>query len=92
MAIRSFRHKGLEKFWNGGDAKGIRPDLVDRVRRRLTALDATEDLKELNMPGFRLHRLEGKPTRYALTVNGPWRITFEWQDGEAVKIDLEQYH
>lgn len=41
---------------------------------------------------WRLHRLHTKPERYALDVNGPWRITFEWQDGEALRVDLEQYH
>ncbi|HEY2290733.1 MAG TPA: type II toxin-antitoxin system RelE/ParE family toxin [Thermoanaerobaculia bacterium] len=44
------------------------------------------------MPGWRLHQLQGKPTRYALAVNGLWRITFEWEDGNALHVDLEQYH
>jgi proteic killer suppression protein len=44
------------------------------------------------MQGWRLHPLQGKPTRYALAVNGPWRITFEWEDGDALRVDLEQYH
>lgn len=90
--IQSFRHRGLAKFWNKGDPKGGRADLADRVRRRLTALDAAQDLRELAMPGLGLHRLHGEPTRFAVDVNGPWRITFEWQDGNALRVDLEQYH
>ena len=90
--IRSFRHKGLARLWNEGDPKGVRGDLIERVRRRLTALNAVQNLRELSMPGWRLHRLRGKPARYALSVNGPWRITFEWEDGEALRLDLEQYH
>lgn len=90
--IRSFRHKGLARLWNQGDPKGIRADLSNRVRRRLTALDAARDLRELGLPGWRLHRLQGKPTRFAISVNGPWRITFEWEDGDAFRVDLEQYH
>jgi len=90
--IRSFRHKGLARLWNANDPKGIRPDLVDRVRMRLTALQGAEDPKDLDLPGWRLHRLHGKPERYALAVNGPWRITFEWDDGDALRVDLEQYH
>lgn len=90
--IRSFRHKGLARLWNQGDPKGVRGDLVDRVRRRLTAIDAAQDLGELNLPGWRLHRLHGKPMRFALSVNGPWRLTFEWDDGDAFRVDLEQYH
>lgn len=90
--IRSFRHKGLARLWNEGDERGVRADLLVRVRQRLTALDAAQDLRDLAMPGWRLHPLKGSPRRYALAVSGPWRITFEWEDGEAVRVDLEQYH
>ena len=90
--IQSFRSKGLEKLWNKGDPKGVRSDLLDRVRRRLTALDAAQVLRELDLPGWRLHQLHGEPVRYALSVNGPCRITFEWEDGDALRVDLEQYH
>lgn len=90
--IQSFRHKGLARLWNKGDAKGVRADLRDRVRRLLTALDAAQEVRELGMPGFGCHPLQGKPQRFALSVNGPWRITFEWEDGDALRVDLEQYH
>lgn len=90
--IRSFRHKGLARLWSRNDPKGIRPDLVRRVRHRLTALQSAQELRELDVPGWRLHRLHTKPERYALDVNGPWRITFDWEDGEALRVDLEQYH
>ena len=53
--IQSFRHKGLEKLWNEGDPRGVGADLLDRVRARLTALNAVQDLRELSMPGWRLH-------------------------------------
>lgn len=92
--IRSFKSKGLARFWNSGDPRAVRSDLRARVQRRLTALDAARDLRELGMPGlgFGLHPLQGKPRRYAISVNGPWRITFEWEDGDALRVDLEQYH
>jgi proteic killer suppression protein len=90
--IRSFLHKGLAALWNKGDHKGIRGDLLDRVRRRLTALDTAQTLRELEIPGWRLHQLHGEPVRHAIAVNGPWRITFEWEDGDALRVDLEQYH
>jgi toxin HigB-1 len=90
--IRSFRHKGLAKLWNERDPKGVRSDLLVRVQRLLTALDGAQDLRELDMPGWKLHKLHGEPVRYALSVNAPWRITFEWEDGEAIRVDLEQYH
>jgi proteic killer suppression protein len=46
----------------------------------------------MNVPGFDFHRLKGKPVRYTVPVNGPWCITFEWADTDAVGVDLEQYH
>lgn len=58
----------------------------------LNALHVASKLGDLNVPGFDPHRLRGKPTRYAIKVNGPFRITFEWIDGDAWRVDLEQYH
>lgn len=90
--IRSFRHKGLAALYRGDNPKGIRPDLVERCRARLSALRSARELTDLHIPGLRFHVLHGKPKRYAIAVNGPWRITFEWQTGEAWRVDLEQYH
>jgi len=55
-------------------------------------LDQAESLMDLKVPGFNFHGLLGEPTRYSIHVNGPWCITFEWEDGDALKIDIEQYH
>jgi len=48
-------------------------------------------LPELDIPSFAFHRLQGKPVRYSLKVNGNFRITFAWQKG-AIDVDLEDYH
>jgi proteic killer suppression protein len=90
--IRSFVHRGLAGYHRTGASRRIRPDLIARVRRRLAALDTATRLEELDVPGFGFHRLRGKPQRFSLWVNGPWRITFEWIDGDAWRVDLEQYH
>ena len=90
--IKSFRHKGLAQLFKENNATGLRADLVKRCRRRLMALDVAESLVDLNVPGFNFHRLQGKPKRYSIHVNGPWTITFEWIDGSAWRVDLEQYH
>ncbi len=58
----------------------------------LDVLDAAVSPRSVALPGFELHRLRGhKPTRYSIHVNGPWCITFEFRDGDAHKVDLEQY-
>ncbi|HTU54980.1 MAG TPA: type II toxin-antitoxin system RelE/ParE family toxin [Acetobacteraceae bacterium] len=90
--IASFRHKGLRVLFMENDASGVRPDLAERCRYRLAALNRASRLEDVRVPGWRLHALQGQPKRWALAVNGPWRITFEWIDGDALRVDLEQYH
>lgn len=90
--IRSFRHKGLARLWCDNDRRAVRADLVVRVRRRLAALNAATSATELKVPGFDFHPLRGKPNRYSIHVNGPFCITFEWAEGDAWRVDLEQYH
>jgi proteic killer suppression protein len=55
-------------------------------------MDQAIDLEELNIPGFNFHGLAGRSKRYSINVNGPWCVTFEWNKGDAIKVDLEQYH
>lgn len=91
--IQSFRHKGLAALYRAGRSAKVRPDLQPRALRRLDALNAAKVLDDLDVPGFDFHPLKGhKPTRYSLHVNGPWCITFEWAEGNALRVDLEQYH
>ena len=90
--IKSFRHKGLAELFEKGHSTKIRQDMQRRILRRIEALDQAELLTELNIPGFNFHSLHGKPKRYSIHVNGPWCITFEWRKGNALRVDLEQYH
>ena len=91
--IRSFRHRGLARLWNEDDGRGIPSELLERIRRTLAALDAALSLFDLRLPGWRLHRLRGNASgRLALSVNGPWRLTFEWIEDDVWRLDLEQYH
>ncbi len=90
--VQSFRHKGLAELFERGVSRKVRQDLQSRALRRLDALDQAEKLTDLSVPGFNFHGLQGKPKRYSVHVNGPWCITFEWEDGDALNINLEQYH
>ena len=90
--IKSFKHKGLAELFERGRSRKVRQDLQSRSLRRLDALDQAESLTDLNVPGFNFHGLRGMPKRYSIHVNGPWSITFEWEDGDALTIDLDQYH
>ena len=90
--IASFKHKGLVELFERGHSRRVGSDLQRRCLRRLEVLDHAESLTDLNVPGFNFHGLQGVPKRYSIHVNGPWCITFEWQDGDALRVDLEQYH
>jgi len=89
--VKSFRSKALMGLWEKGTSAGIRPDLRKRIENRLEVLDSALLLSDLT--GFGTHPLKGtSPQRYSMAVNGPWRITFEFRDGDAYLVDLEQYH
>ena len=90
--IESFRHKGLQELFEKGSSPKIQKALVERVLRRLDAIDTAKSPEALNVPGFDFHGLQGKPKRYSVHVDGRWCITFEWQGENAVKVDLENYH
>jgi len=90
--IISINHKGLSELFERGRSSKVKQDLQSRALRRLDALDQAESLTELNIPGFNFHGLQGRPKRYSIHVNGPWCITFEWNDGDALKVNFEQYH
>lgn len=90
--IKSFKHKGLSELYERGSSPRVWQDLQLRCLRRLDALEQADLLTDLNVPGFKFHGLHGAPKRYSLHVNGPWRITFEWEEGEVFRVNLEQYH
>jgi proteic killer suppression protein len=91
--IRSFRHKGLQKFFETGIRAGIQPHHAKRLRMQLAALDTAQSLEDMDIPGFRLHPLKGvDKRRWSIWVNGNWRITFEFTDGHAYVLDYEDYH
>jgi proteic killer suppression protein len=90
--IDSFRSKALRELWEDDKRRGLRPDLVERVLDRLTLLHNAAELGDVNVVGARLHGLRGKPRRYAVWVNKNWRVTFGWEDGYAIDVDLEDYH
>ena len=91
--IKSFKHKGLERLFIKGRASGVQADYVPRITLILDAIDAAEQVKELDLPGLRLHRLKGdKRNLWSVRVSANWRITFEFEDGDAYILDLEDYH
>jgi proteic killer suppression protein len=91
--IKSFRHKGLRRLYESGSTSGVQDSHAKRLRMQLAALDTAQAVEDMDIPGFRLHPLKGAMRgRWSISVNGNWRITFEFQDGNAYVLDYEDYH
>jgi len=94
MKIRSVRHRGLKRFVEDDDERGIRRDLVPRVRNILSALVSASDMSGIEgPPGWRVHQLSGdRAGIWSVSVSGNWRITFDIEGDEICNLDLEDYH
>lgn len=91
--IQSIRHEGLRRFHEAGSLGGIRPKHAKRLRMLLIALETAQVIGDMDIPGFKLHPLKGSERgRWSVWVNGNWRLTFEFRDGQAYLLDYEDYH
>lgn len=91
--IRTFKHRGLERFFRKGDHRGILARSEARIERMLDRLDTAARPEDMNIPGYRFHRLTGdRKDTHAVTVTGNWRITFRFDGEDAIDVDLEDYH
>ena len=91
--IRNFRHKGLGQLFTASTARGIPSEHRARIARMLDRLDAAARAEDMNVPGWRLHRLLGdQKGRWAIAVSGNLRLTFAFDGEDAVDVDLEDYH
>jgi len=91
--IISFKHKGLERFFTNGSASGIQAKHAKKLKIQLTLLNITNRPEILNVPGFDLHKLKGKRSDiWSMKVNGNWRLTFEFANGNIYILNYEDYH
>lgn len=76
-----------------GDKSRIGAALVAKVERVLLVLDAADSPQDLDLPGFRLHPLKGDLKGFwSVTISGNWRLIFRFENGEALDVDLIDYH
>lgn len=91
--IRTFRSKALAELWAKSATAKIDAKMKKRILIRLGRLNVVNTPAQMNLPAFDFHPLRGfVPTRYSVHVNGPWCITFEFDSGDAFRVDFEQYH
>ncbi|MDJ0927532.1 MAG: type II toxin-antitoxin system RelE/ParE family toxin [Gammaproteobacteria bacterium] len=91
--IRSFRHKGLQRFFVKGSKSGVQAAHSRRLRLILGRLHAATSPQDMDLPGLYLHQLNGKYRgRWSVRVSGNWRLTFKFDGPDAVDVDYEDYH
>lgn len=91
--LRSFRHKGLRAFFQTGSKAGIQPKHAARLRLQLGSLNRAKGPNDMHAPGWKLHALTGQMQgQWAVWVDENWRLTFSFEDGDAVQVDYQDYH
>jgi len=91
--IKTFRHKGLRRFFENDDGSKLPSDMLGRIRLILSTLHAAQEIEGMNVPTFRLHLLKGDlRDLFSVTVRANWRIVFRFEDGDAFDVDFIDYH
>jgi len=91
--ILGFRHRGLKRLFERGEAAQVRADMLEKIENILSVLDVATGPESMDLPGFRLHPLKGDLRGFwAVTVRANWRIVWRFDGGDAVDVDLIDYH
>lgn len=91
--IKSFRHKGLQAFFEQGSKAGIQAAHAPKLARQLARLNEATAPQDMNLPGWGLHPLKGDLSgHFSVSVNGNWRMTFTFEGVHAVLVDYQDYH
>jgi len=91
--IKSFRHKGVQRFFATGSKAGIQPKHAARLAVQLDVLDDAVGPEDMHMPGWKCHALSGDlEGHWAVSVSGNWRLTFTFEGKNAVLVDYQDYH
>ena len=91
--IRTFRDKDAEELFNDSSIPRFR-NIERAARRKLLYLNAAKKLEDLRIPpGNRLEALKGdRRGQHSIRINDQWRICFTWNDGEALNVEIADYH
>ncbi|ATG88340.1 type II toxin-antitoxin system RelE/ParE family toxin [Methylomonas koyamae] len=91
--IKSFRHKGVQQYFETGSKAGINAEHAAKLARQLLLLNAAKIPQEMDVIGWKLHPLKGELIdHWAVKVNGNWRLTFTFEGEDAILVDYQDYH
>ncbi|MEO1792081.1 MAG: type II toxin-antitoxin system RelE/ParE family toxin [Cyanobacteria bacterium J06629_19] len=92
MAIKSFKSRALKRLYVKGDVSKVQSKHVPKIKRQLARLNKSKAASDMDLPGYRLHQLKGFDSRWAVSVDENYRLTFDFVDGDAYVLDYEDYH
>ena len=92
--IRTFADKATEKIWHGTPSRRLPTDIQQVARRKLRMLNNAATLNDLRVPpANRLEALKGdRKGQYSVRINDQWRICFQWKGGDAIDVEIVDYH
>jgi len=91
--IKDFRRKGLKQLFERGDRWKVQAEHADKLERILARLEESDSISNMALPGFRLHPLKGELAGFwSVSVSGSWRVIFRFENGNAMDVDLIDYH
>ncbi|WP_396183222.1 type II toxin-antitoxin system RelE/ParE family toxin [Flavobacterium sp.] len=92
--IVSFKDKETEKIWNGIVSKKLPREIQDTARRKLRMINNSIDVNDLRIPpANRLEKLKGNLKEFnSIRINNQWRIIFKWDNGNALEVEIIDYH
>lgn len=92
--IESFGDKETEKIWNGSISRKLPINIQNIARRKLRMINNAQNLNDLRIPpANRLEKLAGNWTGYySIRINNQWRIIFSWDNNNAFKVQIIDYH
>jgi proteic killer suppression protein len=93
VAIRGFRHKGLELLFTAGKVSKVQAEHAERLRLILGRLNVAREPRDMGLPGLKLHPLKGaRQGTWSVRVSGNWRVTFVFVGSDVDQVDYEDYH
>jgi proteic killer suppression protein len=93
VMIKTFAHKGLEKFYRTGSKAGIQAKHAKRLRLILAMLEQARVIEDMRAPGLALHSLHGDLAgQWAVTIQANWRVIFRFTAGDAEIVNYIDYH
>jgi proteic killer suppression protein len=91
--IQRFRHRGLKRFFEDDDPRGLNRQHLETIARILARLDRAAKPQDMDLPGWRLHPLKGEYAgNWSVTVRANWRIVFRFENADATDVDYLDYH